>query len=188
MIGCIIGISLLVLTKNQLQQGSSKPNNIRRQLLIDPKSVELRSDIQYSPPPLPQEEEQLDTSLVRSVLNGRSDTSKDALIGMWTMTTLEHRQFAREAVQRINENKIIGDIVECGVWMGGMTMLMVFENMKSDITRHFWLFDTFDGLPEPDVKDGTRANKIYNDLQTGVQSKKIVNDHKHGTMLNNKWN
>ena len=43
-------------------------------------------------------------------------------------------------------------------------MLMVFENMKSDITRHFWLFDTFDGLPEPDVKDGTRANKIYNDL------------------------
>ena len=60
--------------------------------------------------------------------------------------------------------------------------------MKSDITRHFWLFDTFDGLPEPDVKDGTRANKIYNDLQTGVQSKKIVNDHKHGTMLNNKWN
>ena len=61
-------------------------------------------------------------------------------------------------------------------------MLMVFENMKSDITRHFWLFDTFDGLPEPDVKDGTRANKIYNDLQTGVQSKKIVNDHKHGTI------
>ena len=65
------------------------------------------------------------------MLNGRSDTSKDALIGMWTMTTLEHRHFAREAVQRINEKKIIGDIVECGVWMGGMTMLMVFENMKT---------------------------------------------------------
>ena len=111
MIGCIIGISLLVL----LQQGSEpNNNNIRRQLLIDPKSVSLRSDIQYSPPPLPQQQEQLDTSLVRSVLNGRSDKSKDALIGMWTMTSLEHRKFAREAVQRINEKKIIGDIVECG--------------------------------------------------------------------------
>jgi len=117
MIGCsIIGIiSLLVLTKHELQQSNNNNNNIRRQLLIDPKSVELRSDIQYSPPPLPQEEQQqLDTSLVRSVLNGRSDTSKDALIGMWTMTSLEHRKFAREAVQRINEKKIIGDIVECG--------------------------------------------------------------------------
>ena len=114
MIGCIVGImSLLVLTKHQLNQQGSKPNNIRRQLssLIDPKSVELRTDIQYS---LPQQEEQLDTSLVRSVLNGRSDKSKDALIGMWTMTSLEHRKFAREAVQRINEKKIIGDIVECG--------------------------------------------------------------------------
>jgi hypothetical protein len=125
MIGCIIGISLLVLTKHQLQQ-VSKPNNIRRQLssLIDPKSVELRADIQYSPPTLPQQQQELDTSLVRSVLNGRSDTSKDSLIGMWTMTSLEHRKFAREAVQRINQNKIIGDIVECGKFICASLVLI----------------------------------------------------------------
>jgi len=72
---------------------------------------------------------------------------------------------------------------------GGMTMLMVFANMKKDTTRHFWLFDTFEGLPEPDPEmDGARANGIYADLQAGKRTKKIRYDHITGTMMDGKWN
>lgn len=151
----------------------------------DPKSVELRpapvalaSDAQSS----------LDTSLIRSVFNGRKQAYKDTLAGMWTMTVPGHQDFAKEAVRRINENQIVGDIVECGVWMGGMTMLMVFENMKQDVSRHFWLFDTFDGLPEPDPeKDDPRANRVYADLQAGKQSKGVKSRTKTGAILDGKW-
>ena len=41
------------------------------------------------------------------------------------MTTLEHRKFAREAVQRINEKKIIGDIVECGKFVQVCALLVL---------------------------------------------------------------
>jgi hypothetical protein len=160
----------------------------RRQLFgfLDPKSVEPRL---AGPPSLVSGAAPvIDKSLVRYVLNGRSDAGKDALAGMWTMTVPLHQKFAKEAVRRINQNKIVGDIVECGVWMGGMTMLMVFENMKEDTSRHFWLFDTFDGLPEPEAKDGARANRIYNDLKQGRNNKKIVADTARGTMLDGKWN
>ena len=97
--------------------------------------------------------------------------------------------FAKEAVRRINDNKVEGDIVECGVWMGGMTMLMVFENMKQDTTRQFWLFDTFEGLPEPThEKDDPRAKQIYADIVSGKQTESNVKRYKNRGIIDGKWN
>lgn len=57
-----------------------------------------------------------------------------------------------------------GDIVECGVWMGGASMVMAYAELnaknttKLPINRDVWLFDTFEGLPAPDSeKDDPKA-------------------------------
>lgn len=51
-------------------------------------------------------------------------------------------------------NSIEGDVVECGVWKGGMSagMAMVLEGRRS-----FWLFDSFEGLPDAKEIDGETA-------------------------------
>lgn len=157
-----------------------------RSLDFDSMSIQLQ---QPCPPlPLPADNA-ANLQLIRRIMNSKKDANKDSIVQMWTMTSSQQQDFAKEAVRKINKKKIPGDIVECGVWMGGMTMLMVFENMKVDTTRHFWLFDTFDGLPEPDdEKDDPRAKQIYNDLQAGRKTPKIARSHEHGSMIDGKWN
>lgn len=48
----------------------------------------------------------------------------------------------------------LGDIVECGVWKGGM-MAGIAEIMGPD--RHYHLFDSFEGLPDVTEIDGESA-------------------------------
>jgi O-methyltransferase len=52
----------------------------------------------------------------------------------------------------VKSNNIKGDFVECGVWRGGCASVMA-----SIGNRHTWMFDSFEGLPEPTEKDGKRA-------------------------------
>lgn len=49
-----------------------------------------------------------------------------------------------------------GDIVECGVWKGGM-IAAISEAL--DGTRKSWLFDSFEGLPPASDIDGAAAKK-----------------------------
>lgn len=53
-----------------------------------------------------------------------------------------------------------GDIVECGVWRGGM-IAALSETLGSNRTYH--LFDSFEGLPEVQEKDGKWAKKWQED-------------------------
>lgn len=41
-----------------------------------------------------------------------------------------------------------GDIVECGVWKGGCSLLMAAAGSKT-----VWMYDTFSGMPEPSERD-----------------------------------
>ena len=54
-----------------------------------------------------------------------------------------------ECVKYVINNKISGDIVECGVWMGG-SMLTIIKTLLhlNTIDKHLHLFDTFEGWPE----------------------------------------
>ena len=52
------------------------------------------------------------------------------------------------------EEGIPGDFVETGVWRGGCGILMrAILAATGDETRKVWLFDSFAGLPKPDVKN-----------------------------------
>src|SRR5262245_55056045 len=50
--------------------------------------------------------------------------------------------------------RISGDIVECGVWRGGMSA-GIAEILGDD--RTYWLFDSFEGLPPTQEIDGPAA-------------------------------
>lgn len=57
-------------------------------------------------------------------------------------------------LQYIVKNGIPGDIVECGVWRGGMMQLAALTLAHlGDISRKLYLYDTFDGMPEPEERD-----------------------------------
>jgi O-methyltransferase len=67
-------------------------------------------------------------------------------------------------------NKVDGDIVECGVAQGGTAaMLALASDATGSRRRHFWYFDSFEGLPEPTEEDykGTSAGQYVQPLVKG---------------------
>lgn len=56
-----------------------------------------------------------------------------------------------------------GDIVECGVWNGGAAAMMArsYHDAGSKNKRSIWLFDSFEGLPPPDERDGKSIVDCY---------------------------
>jgi O-methyltransferase len=70
---------------------------------------------------------------------------------------------AFDAAKYVTESSVDGDIVECGVWRGGVSALMkdVICRHEPDSVRKFWLFDTFEGMSDPskhDYKGGRDKN------------------------------
>ena len=66
----------------------------------------------------------------------------ETMIGMQRLTSLQH------CVEKVLADDVPGDLVECGVWRGGASILMraVLAAYK-DETRRVWLADSFEGLP-----------------------------------------
>jgi O-methyltransferase len=109
----------------------------------------------------------IDVEVKNAILNGRgnikelfpsdcTDIEKENIraIREFTMTSIERQLSLSRAVDYLIENNIAGDIVECGVWKGGSMMLIarrLLQLKKSD--RKLFLFDTFEGMSEPDEKD-----------------------------------
>jgi len=78
-------------------------------------------------------------------------------IGSYTMTTsegLETTYALFQTVKYVVQNRIEGDMVECGVWRGGSMMLVAYALQHfGDVTRQLYLYDTFAGMTEPDDVD-----------------------------------
>jgi O-methyltransferase len=76
------------------------------------------------------------------------DWPADALtmIGMQRLTSLQH------CVETVLVDGVPGDLVECGVWRGGASILMrAVLSAYGDRTRRVWLADSFAGVPPPDA-------------------------------------
>ena len=78
----------------------------------------------------------------------------EALAAPYTMIGEARLWSLMDAVAMVVDQKISGDIVECGVWRGG-AMLAAAKVLfgKKDFSRLIWLYDTFEGLPQPDDRD-----------------------------------
>lgn len=59
-----------------------------------------------------------------------------------------------QAVKHVVESSIPGDIVECGVWRGGVCMLAAHTlKLLGNTDRCIYLYDTFAGMSEPSEED-----------------------------------
>jgi O-methyltransferase len=85
----------------------------------------------------------------------------------FTMTTVERLYAMYSATEYIVKAGIPGDIVECGVWRGGTSMLGALTLLgRQETSRNIWLYDTFAGMTEPtssDVSpwDGDNAKRLW---------------------------
>ena len=72
----------------------------------------------------------------------------------YTMTTMERLFGLYRAIAYLASHEIEGDVVECGVWRGGSMMMAALSLMHiGRADRDLYLFDTFEGMPEPTEKD-----------------------------------
>jgi O-methyltransferase len=87
------------------------------------------------------------------------------LISLWTMVGPLHLDLVFSAVEKFNTMGLEGALVECGVWKGGTSLAMVIANQRHNTDRHIYLFDTFEGLPEPTSnKNGLAAKRLFKEL------------------------
>ena len=78
-----------------------------------------------------------------------------------TMST-SRMQAVMDAVRHVSKNNIEGDIVECGVFMGGNIALCVAEMFNNGLMkRKFWAYDTFEGVPKSELSDSDREIEIH---------------------------
>lgn len=72
----------------------------------------------------------------------------------YTMTSPERIFSLCDAVRYIHDQKIDGDIVECGVWKGG-SMMAIADTLVclGNNSKNLYLFDTFEGMVPPTDKD-----------------------------------
>jgi len=71
----------------------------------------------------------------------------------FTMTSVERLYALYQAVAYVIAADVPGDIVECGVWRGGSSMMSALTLQELGCRRPIWLYDTFEGMPPPGEKD-----------------------------------
>jgi hypothetical protein len=72
----------------------------------------------------------------------------------YTMTSRERMYAMFQAARYVAEASVPGDIVECGVWRGGSSMMAARTLLvRGESDTRFWLYDTFEGMPPPDERD-----------------------------------
>ncbi len=82
------------------------------------------------------------------------------MVGYYRLTN------AYELACLAEKNNIGGAFVECGVWKGGCIAVMAYAANKA-LNRKIWLFDSFTGLPEPQVIDGKEAKEYASGRNLG---------------------
>jgi len=71
-----------------------------------------------------------------------------------TLISIERGYALYKAVEYLNHQANFSDFVECGVWKGGATILAAYTYMSmGQELPHLWLYDTFEGMTEPDDRD-----------------------------------
>jgi O-methyltransferase len=95
------------------------------------------------------------TNEERKIIELSDNYSMTGTIRMWALF---------QSIKNVIQNKIDGDIVECGVWMGGNLILsqkyLDLRNVKKKIIG----FDTFGGMTQPEEVDIDYRNIPASDM------------------------
>ena len=71
----------------------------------------------------------------------------------FTLTSVERMYALYNSVKYIVNSKLEGEIVECGVWRGGSSMLAAITLKKYFSNKKIYLYDTYDGMSKPTKED-----------------------------------
>ncbi|MDM8542687.1 TylF/MycF/NovP-related O-methyltransferase [Desulfococcaceae bacterium HSG9] len=85
----------------------------------------------------------------------------------YTLLDAERIHSLMNLTQDVNHRKIEGDIVECGSCKGGSSAAL---RVCMGDYRKLWIYDSFEGLPETNKKDGQEAKKWIGDCKSTVQN------------------
>jgi O-methyltransferase len=85
----------------------------------------------------------------------------------YTLLDTERIHSLMNLTQDVNHRKIEGDIVECGSYKGGSSAAL---RVCMGNYRKLWIYDSFEGLPETNKKDGQEAKKWIGDCKATVQN------------------
>jgi O-methyltransferase len=88
----------------------------------------------------------------------------------FTMTSVERMYAAYQAANYVATSDLGGAIVECGVWKGGSSMMMMMALVARGVRdRDVFMYDTFEGMVEPGQRDvdfrGAGARQTWQELQ-----------------------
>ena len=74
----------------------------------------------------------------------------------------ERQENIREMIQYVLAKNLDGDILDIGVYEGGSSCILLRELLKNGVSdRRIFLYDTFTGMPEPTIEDGTHIKERY---------------------------
>lgn len=104
------------------------------------------------------------------------------MVGYERLMTLYHQAVFCE------RNGVPGSFVECGTWKGGAVGLMALANLQhANKRRHLHLFDSFEGVPEPDAAvDGEAALAVAREVGGGTDGQLVGLPLSVGTLEANK--
>jgi O-methyltransferase len=88
------------------------------------------------------------------------------LIRRNTMLGPERIESLLRLAQRIEDEEIPGDVVECGVYRGGSAAILARRATHSRLGRTVWLFDAFRGMPPATATDGPEADSWVGNLRS----------------------
>jgi len=101
-----------------------------------------------------------DFRLIRSRTSGYPQGAKlIETVRPYTMVGLPRLLNAFDLARRVETSGMRGVIAECGVFKGGCAGLMARVSADAGSGRKIWLFDSFEGLPEPTALDGQKAKE-----------------------------
>jgi len=107
-------------------------------------------------------------------LTGSSEAAKARLVYQllpYTMGGQKALENAFDVVALVEQRKIEGALVECGVAQGGTSAMMALASRElGTMTRQKWLFDSYEGLPDPTDEDyeGGKAGEFIRPLPKGA--------------------
>jgi len=80
-------------------------------------------------------------------------------IRKFTLTNEQRIWLLIQAFKTIYNNKIEGEIVECGVWKGGNLIILGELCKKYNLNKEIIAYDTFEGMTQPTEEDVNFYNK-----------------------------
>lgn len=84
------------------------------------------------------------------------------LVPQYSMVSVHRLKKLYELGAELGRSGPEGAVAECGVWNGGSSAMVAAGLRRAGGgDRPFWLFDSFEGLPEPTEKDGDEVRAGY---------------------------